>query len=190
MTTPCTKLIVVCYCYCQLLAHSIYNDILPQPHKRNKIDNTAVERRSNDNKNFPPNRKIARRSKAIATYGRMMILKGVLFCWIADEVYSLAIPCHHQTALWFFGPLPLRTPAVGPAVENDIPDKERLRGFTPPFIIARRRYGTVHCCTAPLRRRSIFYGAVFCRALPLFAVLCRTFQLTSPRTLYVTKMSG
>src|SRR5210317_669824 len=73
-----------------LLAHSIYNDILPQPHKRNKIDNTAVERRSNDNKNVPPNRKIARRSKAIATYGRMMILKGVLFCWIADEVYSLA----------------------------------------------------------------------------------------------------
>jgi len=63
--------------------------------------------------------------------------------------------------------LPLRTP-----VENDSPigqDKERLRGFTPPFIIARRRYGTVHCCTAP-------YGAVhcctaLCRALPLFAVL-------------------
>ena len=61
--------------------------------------------------------------------------------------------------------LPLRTTSlIGQ-------DKERLRGFTPPFIIARRRYGTVHCCTAPLRRRSIFYGAVFCRALPLFAVL-------------------
>ena len=52
----------------------------------------------------------------------------------------------------FFGPLPLRTPAVGPAVENEAhieQDKERLRGFTPPFIIARRRYGTVDCCTAP-----------------------------------------
>ena len=56
---------------------------------------------------------------------------------------------------------------------------------TAPFFIGRRRNGAVHLATAPGRRRSSLYGA-----LPWFAVVCRTFQLTGPRTLYVRKMSG
>ena len=73
---------------------------------------------------------------------------------------------------------------------------------TAPFFIGRRRNGAVHLATAPGRRRSFGHGAgpapffivrrfaVVCRGLPWFAVVCRTFQLTGPRTLYVRKMSG
>ncbi len=46
-------------------------------------------------------------------------------------------------------------------------------------MIVRRRNGAVHLATAPVRRRSSLYGA-----LPWFAVVCRTFQLTGPRTIY------
>ncbi len=74
--------------------------------------------------------------------------------WVADEVYSLATSQFviiDEVIIWPPA-VELRTPPVGPAVENEaqIEQIKRLSG------VAKGR----SFCTAPLRRRSSLYGAL------------------------------